>query len=630
MASFSTVMDRCGMIKRAESIKALGILIEEYPELLFSSLGLAELTKAIPRIIHSKNERIFDYYFINRVINQHRCRQMGGYKEEVNRHVADMPGGYANNDYPLHILKLYVYTLVNHTAGQCLKPEALHQNYPIHNESMYPKSPYSYMGWLFLLPTYNDPNDRLWKYMQMYYMENSSAMTDFISEFINATLPNSNPGMTAWMLGRVWSDNRGGDETTTENDFIARCRNMDCGWLDERLRPLKDGKGEPVPEMAIEDCNDVFLLMTNIFTNSFTRENYFFEYLAEVSYYYPLVRQRCDTAERYEKYFGEYAFIFMADFTTEVITQFSKLESYRTRAANKIVENQIHRSAEAIILEIKRLFPDTEPKVLELFFEDTCKAFGRGFNGAAPGCMCKIRPMIYEIFKKDKVVMESDMDFFEMIAALEGSYGDEDESGSKSDDNGGYEKNSYESSPNNLHRKAKTNTKDTMKSAERKIYNAYHKYKETEDQVDDTLNRGIGALKKAVVGDQQAIIIEGKKFSAIGFLKKAIATIAIFNYNKIAAILFIVVTSVMKKKANRAEKQKLLLELEAELEMIEEKIQDASGDGNRQAKYDLMRTRNAYQNAIRRIKYGMGAEEKQGMKDAERLRSTANYSGYRG
>ena len=626
MASFSTVMDRCGMIKNAESMKALGILIEEYPELLFSALGMAELTKAIPRIIQSKDERVFDYYFINRVINQHRCRFMGGYKEEVNRNVADMPGGYANNDYPLHILKLYVYTLVNHTAGQCLEARALHTNYPFKQESMYPRSPYSYMGWLFLLPTYNDPNDKLWKYMQQYYMDNRDAMQCFISEFINATLSNSNPGMTAWMLARVWAENRGGDETTTQNDFIAKCRNLDCGWLDDRLRPMKDGHGEPVPEMAIDDCNDVFLLMTNIFTNSFTKENYFFEYLAEISYYYPLIRQRWDTAERYEKYFGDYAFTFMADFTTEVITQFSKLNDYKTRAAVKVVENQIHRSAEAIILEIRRLFPDTDPKVIELFFQDTCKAFGRGFNGAAPGCMCKIRPMIYEIFKKDKAVMESDMDFFDMIDALEGSYGDED-SDTKND--GGYDENSYESDPG-LHRKAKTNTKDNMKSAERKIYNAYRKYKDTEDQVDETLNRGIGALKKAVVGDQQAIIIEGKKFSAIGFLKKAIATIAIFNYNKIAAILFIVVTSTMRKKANRAEKKKILLELEAELEMIEEKIQDASGDGNRQAKYDLMRTRNAYQNAIRRIKYGMGAEERQGMKDAERLRSTSNYNGYRG
>jgi len=137
--------------------------------------------------------------------------------------------------------------------------------------------------------------------------------------------------------------------------------------------------------------------------------------------------------------------------------------------------------------------------------------------------------------------------------------------------------------------------------------------------------RGLTPLRRC---DSLNIIAKG---SAKGSgPERKIVSRAIFNYNKIAAILLIVVTSTMRKKANRAEKKKILLELEAELEMIEEKIQDASGDGNRQAKYDLMRTRNAYQNAIRRIKYGMGAEERQGMKDAERLRSTSNYNGYRG
>ena len=164
-----------------------------------------------------------------------------------------------------------------------------------------------------------------------------------------------------------------------------------------------------------------------------------------------------------------------------------------------------------------------------------------------------------------------------------------------------------------------------MKAAERKIFNAYHKYKSNEQKVDQTLAKGINALKKAVVGDQQKILIEGKPFSPIGFLKKVILTVGIFNYSKIAGILAIIASKVMKGKAKKSEKRQLLMELEEELMMVNEKIEDARGDGNRQAKYDLMRTRNALQNAIRRLKYGIGAEEKKPQYNAERLRSTQNY-----
>ena len=95
-----------------------------------------------------------------------------------------------------------------------------------------------------------------------------------------------------------------------------------------------------------------------------------------------------------------------------------------------------------------------------------------------------------------------------------------------------------------------------MKDAERKIYSAYHKYKTKEEDVDNALTKGIQTIKKMITGDQQAILIEGKKFSAIGFLKKALATVAIFNYSKIGLILFLVVKKVLTSKTKKAEKEK--------------------------------------------------------------------------
>ena len=171
------------------------------------------------------------------------------------------------------------------------------------------------------------------------------------------------------------------------------------------------------------------------------------------------------------------------------------------------------------------------------------------------------------------------------------------------------------------------------KAGERKIYAAYKKYKAQEEKVDNVLKKGIATIKRALTGDQQAVIIEGKQFSPIGFLKKAIVTIGIFNYSKIAGILFLIVSHVLKKKGNASEKKKLLGELERELVMINEKLEDARGDVNIEAKYDLMRTKMAYEEAIKRIKLGVGAEGRGTAisKDSqERLRQSTNRSGYNG
>ncbi|MFX7845397.1 hypothetical protein ABTK14_24370, partial [Acinetobacter baumannii] len=50
--------------------------------------------------------------------------------------------------------------------------------------------------------------------------------------------------------------------------------------------------------------------------------------------------------------------------------------------------------------------------------------------------------------------------------------------------------------------------------------------------------------------------------------------------------------------------------LQEEIQMTEEKIQDASADGDRKAKYALMRSKNQLQNALNKLKYGYGVDLK--------------------
>lgn len=54
----------------------------------------------------------------------------------------------------------------------------------------------------------------------------------------------------------------------------------------------------------------------------------------------------------------------------------------------------------------------------------------------------------------------------------------------------------------------------------------------------------------------------------------------------------------------------MIMMLEEEIQMTEEKIQDATSDGNRKAKYALMRSKNQLQNALNKLKFGMGVDLK--------------------
>ena len=65
-----------------------------------------------------------------------------------------------------------------------------------------------------------------------------------------------------------------------------------------------------------------------------------------------------------------------------------------------------------------------------------------------------------------------------------------------------------------------------------------------------------------------------------------------------------VVRVALGKFVTDKERIKIINELESEIEIVDEKIQDARGDENKEAKYALMRTKNNLQNAVKKIKYG--------------------------
>jgi hypothetical protein len=150
----------------------------------------------------------------------------------------------------------------------------------------------------------------------------------------------------------------------------------------------------------------------------------------------------------------------------------------------------------------------------------------------------------------------------------------------------------------------------TYHKVQNKVYSAYKNYKSAEGKVDSQISKVVQGMKNVLIGDIKTEIIEGKKFSAISLLKKLLGTAAIFAFGPIKGVVALVVRYALKKNTTMAERKKIILELEAELDMINEKIDDARGDNNRQAKYAMMRTRTELTNALKRIKYGLEADER--------------------
>lgn len=174
---------------------------------------------------------------------------------------------------------------------------------------------------------------------------------------------------------------------------------------------------------------------------------------------------------------------------------------------------------------------------------------------------------------------------------------------------------------------AKKETSAKMNNAEKKIYKAYRTYKENEEKVDSQLTKGLNGIKNVVTGDVREEIIEGKKFSAIGLLKKALATVALFSYSKIKLLIFIVIRFAMKRSTTNAERSKILMEIDTEIAMLEEKINDAKTDNNREAKYAMMRTKKELENAKVRIQYGMSADKGSLSKTKKTLDESRNARG---
>lgn len=141
-----------------------------------------------------------------------------------------------------------------------------------------------------------------------------------------------------------------------------------------------------------------------------------------------------------------------------------------------------------------------------------------------------------------------------------------------------------------------------MKEVKDTGYAAYRIYKKHEENYDNQATKLAQWMKKLVFGDKREQIIEGKTWTPISVLKKALGTVAIFSINPIIGIIGTAVLYATDKRLTYKERMQILTELENEQKMIQEKIEDAKSAGDNQAKYALMRTDNELTEAIKKIR----------------------------
>ena len=135
------------------------------------------------------------------------------------------------------------------------------------------------------------------------------------------------------------------------------------------------------------------------------------------------------------------------------------------------------------------------------------------------------------------------------------------------------------------------------------------------DPIINTINKTINDIKKMDSDERRERIITGQfRYKLFNTLTKAIAGVAagklvgvlIGGGSVVAPILTLIGTITafaLNKYLDKKERQKILYELESELKIVDEKIEDAKSDNERQKKYELMRIKQKLEKDIERIKF---------------------------
>lgn len=339
-----------------------------------------------------------------------------------------------------------------------------------------------------------------------------------------------------------------------------------------------------------EEKNEMLTIVGVIWDNISHREskhNIFYEMIKRYSRY--VVRENIDNIVlKYSNLLNipyDYMNLHAIDFLSYTTTIFHTLDARNYKNARDKYIDSLRSIISAMIEESTVLTFENACPYISSFFNDLKQTMGRGYC-AFLGDMTAYVEQYWNTLESTR-----SMDYYDICEIA-------------------FEAPTKISTINSeLHETANVRkTNPTMQKAQSNIYKAYKSYKNKESEVDGQITNAINTMRNAYNNDIRTEIIEGRKFSAIGLLKKLLGTVAVFSYSKIAGVILLVVQFATRKNTKESEKKKILSELENELEIINEKIEDARSDNDREAKYALMRTKAELEDAIRRIRYNIKAK----------------------
>lgn len=153
--------------------------------------------------------------------------------------------------------------------------------------------------------------------------------------------------------------------------------------------------------------------------------------------------------------------------------------------------------------------------------------------------------------------------------------------------------------------------KDKTKKAGQGTKAALHQVKKVGDALDDAATNTVNKAKNTYRNDIREEIIEDKtRIKLFRIIRKGIGVGVAAMVNPAVGAITALTTYALSKKVKEKERRRILNELNEELEIVNEKIEDARGDSDKEKKYQLMRIRNQLNRDIKRIQYRVKSDGK--------------------
>ena len=153
--------------------------------------------------------------------------------------------------------------------------------------------------------------------------------------------------------------------------------------------------------------------------------------------------------------------------------------------------------------------------------------------------------------------------------------------------------------------------KDNVKKAGQGTKAAIHQVGKAGKALDDAATNTVNKAKGTYRNDIREEIIEDKtRIKLFRIIRKGIGLGAATMVNPAVGAITALATYALSKKVKEKERRRILNELNEELEIVNEKIDDARGDSNKEKKYQLMRIRNQLNRDIKRIQYRVKSDGK--------------------